>query len=87
MLLAKENTDSTYELFHRVVPLHRDFHLPVVALALEVDDVLVDRVLRLVDVSDEVLDSAFVVELGGLAGGPLVGEDDPETLGQERRLA
>ena len=59
----------------------------LVGLALEVDNVLVDRVLRLVDVRDEVLDAAFVVELDGLAVGALVDELDVETLRQERGLA
>jgi hypothetical protein len=39
--------------------------------------VLVDRVLRLVDVRDEVSNAALVVELLGLAAGSLVAEDDP----------
>ena len=63
MLFANEKTDSTYELFHCIATSTS----PVVALALEVDDVLVHRVLRLVDVRDEVADPAFVVELVGLA--------------------
>jgi LytS/YehU family sensor histidine kinase len=40
--------------------------------------VLVDRVLRLVDVRDEVLDAALVVKLDGLALGALVDEPDRE---------
>ena len=47
----------------------------------------VDRVLRLVDVGDEVLDPALVVELDPLAAGALVGERDPQAAGEERRLA
>ena len=45
------------------VPLHRDLDVALVVLALEVDDVLVDRVLGLVHVRDEVADPALVVEL------------------------
>ncbi len=69
-----------------VVPLHRDLDLAVVGGALEVDDVLVRDVLRLVDVADEVLDAAFVVELDELAVDALVGELDAQALRQERRL-
>ena len=46
------------------VPLHRDLDGALVALALEVDDLLADRLLVLVEVADEVLDAALVVELG-----------------------
>ena len=45
------------------VPLHRHLDLAGVGLALEVGDVPVDGVLRVVDVGDEVLDPALVVEL------------------------
>ena len=40
-----------------------------------------------VDVGDEVLDPALVVELDALAAGALVGERDPQAARQERRLA
>ena len=50
------------------VPLHRDLDGALVALRLEEDDLLLDRVLVLVEVGDEVLDAALVVELG--PGGP-----------------
>ena len=46
------------------VPLHRDLDRALLALALEEDDLLLDRVLVLVEVGDEVLDAALVVELG-----------------------
>ncbi len=69
------------------VPLHGDLDLPVLGLAVEVDDVLVDRVLRLVDVRHEVADAALVVELLGLPAGPLVAKDDPQTAREERGLA
>ena len=69
MLLANEKTDSTY--FD--VPLHRDLDVALLGLGLEVDDVLVDRVLRRVDVRDEVPDPALVLELDRLTAGALVG--------------
>ena len=80
-------------LLVRVVPLHRDLDAALDArrallgLALEVDDVLVDRVLRLVDVRDEVADAALVVELGRLPVGALVDDLDVEAPREERRLA
>ena len=70
------------------VPLHRDLDRAVLALALEEDDLLLDRVLVLVDVADEILDPALVVELLGLrALAALVGDRDAQAAGQERRLA
>ena len=45
------------------VPLHRDLDRALVALAREEDDLLLERVLVLVEVADEVLDAALVVEL------------------------
>ena len=69
------------------IPLHRDLDGALLFLALEVDDVLVDRVLRRVDVRDEVPDAAVVLELDPLAAGALVGEDDVHALGEERGLA
>ena len=69
------------------VPLHRDLDLAVVVLAVEVDDVLVDRVLARVHVRDEVADPALVVELLGLPARPLVAEHDPQAAREERRLA
>ena len=71
----------------RGVPLHRDLDGSLVALALEVDDVLVHRILRLVDVRDEVPDPAFVVELVGPAAGALVAKHDPQPAREECRLA
>src|SRR5256885_6229347 len=72
-----------------VVPLHRDLDLAGLALVVEVDDLLVDRVARAlrVDVLDEVDDAAVVLEAGveGLAA--LVPEVDPQTAGEERHLA
>jgi hypothetical protein len=71
----------------RGVPLQRDLDLSVFVLAVEVDDVLVDRVLARVDIPDEVADAALVVELVGAAVGPLVAEDNPQAARQEGRLA
>ena len=71
----------------RVVPLHRDLDRALVALALEVDDVLVDGVLRLVDVRDEVADPALVEELVRLTARALVAQHDAETTGEESGLA
>ena len=69
------------------VPLHRHLDGALLGLALEIDDVLVDRVLGLVDVRDEVADPALVVELDRLAVGPLVDELDVQAFRQERGLA
>src|SRR3954452_2882778 len=74
-------------LLVRGVPLHGDLDVARVALALEVRDVPVHRVLRLVDVADEVLDTALVVKLDAIATRALVGEDDAQAARQERRLA
>ena len=64
----------------RGVPLHRHLDGALVALALEVDDVAVDGVLRLVHEGDEVPDPALGVELLGLLALALVDEDDVEAL-------
>ena len=48
---------------------------------------LVGGLLRLVDVRDEVADAAGGEELLALVALALVDEDDPQALGQERRLA
>ena len=69
------------------VPLHRDLDRALVALALEVDDPLVHRVLRGVHVLDEVADPALVVELDRRALGALVDELDAQPARQEGRLA
>ena len=83
MLFAKENTDSTYELFHCIATST----CAVLALALEVDDVLVHRVLGLVDMSDEVADPTLVVGTRRAAAGSLVAKDDAQPARQEGRLA
>jgi hypothetical protein len=71
----------------RPVPLHRDLELAFLALTLEIDDVLVDRVLRLVHMRDEVADPALVVELVDLPARPLVADDDAQAAREKRRLA
>ena len=71
----------------RAVPLHRDLDLAVLCLALEVHDVLVHGVLRVVHVGHEVADPALVVELLGLAAGALVPQHDPQAAREERGLA
>src|SRR5439155_9767701 len=62
----------------RRVPLHRDLDRALLALALEVGDPLVNRILGRVDVRDEVPDPALIVELDALAAGALVGQADPQ---------
>ena len=69
------------------VPLHRDLDRALVALGLEEDDLLLDRFLVLVEVADEVLDAALVVEVGLAALGALVVDRDPQPAGEERGLA
>ena len=76
----------------RAVPLHRHLDRALlvrvaIRLDLEVDDVLVHRLLRGVDVRNEVPDPALVVKLLALASSALVGEHDAEPPRQERRLA
>src|SRR6266545_605395 len=60
---ALDRVDVVRKREHRllvgVVPLHRHLNGALVGLAFEVDDVLVDRVLRLVDVRDEIPDPAL----------------------------
>ena len=68
------------------VPLHRDLDGALVALPLEEDDLVADRVLVLVQVGDEVADAAVVLELRATALGPLVHERDPQSAGEEGRL-
>ncbi len=69
------------------VPLHGDLDLAVVGLVLEEDDAAVDRVLVAVDVGDEVLDAAGILERRRLAVGALVVEHDAQVLGEEGGLA
>src|SRR5215210_5034587 len=69
------------------VPLHRDLHRALVAVGLEEDDLLLDGLLVLVEVADEVLDAALVVEVGAGALGALVDDRDAQAAGEERRLA
>ena len=69
------------------VPLHRDLDVRGVALALEIDDRGVDRLLAGVEVRDEVADAALVVV--GVGDGrvlALVGERDGQAGAEERHL-
>ncbi len=88
---ALDRVDVVREREHRLlvggVPLHRDLDLARLGLVLEVGDVPVDGVLGVVDVRDEVLDAAVVVELDALAADALVDDRDPEPPRQERGLA
>ena len=63
---ALMGVDGVGEGVHRLrvaaVPLHRDFDLVTVTLAVEIDDALLDRALGAVDVLDEVHQTAGVVE-------------------------
>src|SRR5919112_6617875 len=69
------------------VPLHGDFHVPYLLLALEVEDGLVDGVLRLVDVLHEVPYAALVLVRDVPVFFPLVHQPDLEPLVQESPLA
>ena len=74
------------------VPLHRDLDLAqlggiAVRRALEVDDVLVGGLLRVVHVTDEVSDAPLGVELVPYVALALVDQRDPQPLGEKRRLA
>ena len=69
------------------VPLHRDLGGAFLALAGEEDDLAVDGVLVLVEVGDEVLDAALVLELGGVALAALVDDRDLQPAREERGLA
>ena len=69
------------------VPLHRDLDRALVELALEGDDLAVDRLLVLVEVGDEVGDAALVVEVGAVALAALVDDRDAQVPGQEGGLA
>ena len=69
------------------VPLHRDLRRPLLGLAVEEDHLAVHGVLVLVQVDDEVLDAAVVLEGGGVAVGALVDDRDLQPAGQEGGLA
>src|SRR4051794_14327470 len=69
------------------VPLQRDFDRALVRITLEEDHLLLDRVLAVVEVADEVLDAALVLELNAVAAAALVDERDLEAAREERRLA
>src|SRR5205814_2494464 len=66
------------------VPLQRDLDLAVLGLALEEDDLAMERLLRLVQMLDEVRDAALVLELRPAALPALVDELDPQAASEER---
>ena len=68
------------------VPLHRHLDGALLALTVEEHDLLLHRVLVLVEVRDEVADPALVAELGLLALGALVDQRDAQAAGEEGRL-
>jgi len=82
-VVGEEKTDSWYDVFHCIATLDR----ALLGLGVEVNDVLVHRVLRGVHVRDEVADAALVVELDGLAPGALVDEGDAQARVRRRSRA
>jgi hypothetical protein len=85
------SVDVVREGEHRLlvggVPLERHLDGALTALPLEEDDLLLNRVLALVEVADEVLDAALVLELGPVPTAALVGQRDLQPAREERRLA
>src|SRR5271155_3558809 len=69
------------------VPLHRHLGGALVALALEEDDLAVDGLLVLVEIGDEVLDAAVVLEGGRMTLAALIDYRDPQTSREEGGLA
>ena len=69
------------------VPLHRDLDLALLFAALEVDDLVVHLVLVLVEVADEVLDAALVLEGDAVGLAALVDQLDLQAAGEEGGLA
>ena len=69
------------------VPLHRHLDLALLLLALEEDRLAVQRVLVLVEVADEVLDPALVLEGDAVGLAALVDQLDLQAAGEEGRLA
>src|SRR4051812_1412832 len=69
------------------VPLERHLDRALGALALEEHDLLLNRVLALVEVANEVLDAALVLELDAIAAAALVGERDLQAAREEGGLA
>ena len=78
--------EGVHALGVALVPLERDLDLEAVARAVEIDDIGVNRRLRLVQVLDERDDAAFVQELVRLLI-TLVVDGDVQTAVQERQLA
>src|SRR5918997_1517563 len=79
--------EREYGVLEAVVPLHRDLDGPGLLLTFQVEDALVDRVLRVVYVRHEVPDAALVLVRDVPVLFALVDQADLEVLVQERRLA
>ena len=88
---ALVRVDVVRERVHRLgvrrVPLHRDLDVALLARAREGDDVRVRRILRGVDVADEVGDAALVAEGLVPLAAALVDQLEAEARGQEGHLA
>src|SRR6185312_9337368 len=69
------------------VPLHGHLERALLALTLEGDDLLVERLLVLVEERDEVDDAAVVLELHAPAVTALVDQRDLEPAGEEGGVA
>jgi hypothetical protein len=69
------------------VPLHRDLDLALLLLAFEEDRLAVQRVLVLVEVANEVLDSALVLKGDAVGLAALVDQLDLQAAGEEGGLA
>ena len=76
MLLAKRED----RLLVGGVPLHRDLDRALLGLALEEDDLRWTGSLFSLQVGDEVLDAALVLELGRVALAALVDDRDLQAL-------
>ena len=87
MRAALDRVDVVCEREHRLlvggVPLHRDLDRAFVALALEGDDLFLDRLLVAVQVCNEVDDPAVVLELRAVPLASLVDERDLQPAGEE----
>src|SRR5215213_4066045 len=69
------------------IPLQRDLDLTLLFAPLEVDDLLVDRILVGVEVADKVLDAALVLEGDAVGLTALVDQLDLQAAGKKGGLA
>src|SRR5207302_8746366 len=87
MAAALDRVDVVGERKHRLliggVPLHRDLERALLALALERDDLLLDRLLVAVQVRHEVDDPALVAELRAVPLAALVDDRDLQATREE----